>query len=271
MNESEKQFSFTRTAPSTSERAQDQIPMSYYIDSSFDAKFRGINSLHWLPWVGKDYSKAPQGKRLLIVGESHYVPKGEKPEDGYNKETWTREFIGKEGLRLPPWYVGAPTNPLIRNTERTLFDCKDPTDESRERLWRSSAFFNLVQKLLLSREGEHRPGDNEFDEGWGVFFNLIDIIKPDLCLMLGKRSCGRLGYYLANVKTEWLALQDSEFNQKEKTIHLSRNGDKLRLIFIRHPSSYFSWSKWATYVVQNMHEYTAWLRQPERGRKGGGS
>src|SRR5690606_15395175 len=38
--------------------------------TSFDQKLVRIQGLKWLPWIGKDFSKASQ--RLLIIGESHY-------------------------------------------------------------------------------------------------------------------------------------------------------------------------------------------------------
>ena len=79
-------------------------------DDKFDDQFRSIQGLHWLPWIGKDYLKVPPEKKLLIVGESHYVPKGDDPED-YDDDLWTRRLIGNDGK------IGR----FIGNTERIIF------------------------------------------------------------------------------------------------------------------------------------------------------
>lgn len=234
--------------------------MENSIDTIFDKQFQRIPLMHWLPWVGKDYTKTPSGKKLLIVGESHYVPNDENAEDGYNDDTWTRKFISKEGLRQSPLYAGDPINPLIKNTEKTIFNTQNPTDENKQKLWYSSVFFNLIQRLLLSKNKDDRPNDNDFIEGWEVFLSLVDIIKPNICLILGKSSCGRLGYYLSNNDTGWVK-KDSEFYEKDKVITLSKNGDAIKLIFIKHPSSYFSWGKWAKFIDIQMKECTTWLRE----------
>jgi hypothetical protein len=38
----------------------------------YDAAFKNVPGLTWLPWVGQQFSKRPKTQRLLVVGESHY-------------------------------------------------------------------------------------------------------------------------------------------------------------------------------------------------------
>ena len=233
--------------------------MDSYLDKGLDVHFKSIQpQLHWLPWVGKNYLNSPQGKRLLLLGESHYVPDDED-ESGYLKDTWTRDFIRKEGLKQPHWYMGNPINPLIRNTEKAIMNSDIITDDSKIKIWQSVSFYNLVQKLLSSRKGEHRPIDEDFDHGWDVFFKIVDFLKPDTCIVLGKSSCGRLGYHLNNNETGWDRMIP-EFYSKEKIINLSKDGYKLKLIFIKHPSSYFSWKNWAGFLELHLADKIAWTR-----------
>ena len=74
--------------------------MKEFLDTSLDVKFEKIDSLKWLPFIGQNYFH--EKIKTLVVGESHYVPINEEPEF-YNNDTWTRQFILKEGLQIKPW------------------------------------------------------------------------------------------------------------------------------------------------------------------------
>jgi hypothetical protein len=236
--------------------------MESVIDKSFDQQFKFIQPmLHWLPFVGKDYTKSPIGKKLLIVGESHYVPAEEDADDGYSDETWTRKFICKEGLKLPPYYVGNPINPLIKNTEKAIFNTQNPTDENKQKLWHSVVYFNLVQRLLESRNSEDRPNDDDFIKGWKVFSEIIEKLQPNICLVLGKSGWGNLGNYFTNFQSEWSLIVPNE--KTSKIAFLSKNEYQLKLIFIDHPSgSYgFKYEEWAKIIEQEMNDYISWIKE----------
>lgn len=226
------------------------------IDNQFDDQFKKIQSLNWLPWVGKNYTKQPAGKKLLIVGESHYVPLGEDPDDVYSHMDWTRKFVSKEGLKLTSLYTGNAINPLVCNTERAIFNEKCPTDENKKNLWYSVAFYNLIQRLLTSINTEDRPTEKDFLTGWEVFLKVIDILNPNICLVLGKAGFGLLGHYLKNNPTDWSIRV--EIHGQEKIAFLSKNEREIKLIFIRHPSQYFSWTKWAEIINQQVFENNNW-------------
>lgn len=91
--------------------------MNEFIDTTLDDKFLNIESLQWLPFIGKDYFQAKT--KTLIIGESHYVPINEDP-DFYNDITWTRQFILKEGLQIEPWNISKTKNNLVREVEKLL-------------------------------------------------------------------------------------------------------------------------------------------------------
>lgn len=64
------------------------------LGNGFDEKLDSIRTLKWLPYIGKDYKNLATGKKLLIIGESHYLPN--KAEDWYEdvkKRLFTREYL----------------------------------------------------------------------------------------------------------------------------------------------------------------------------------
>src|SRR5690606_37188786 len=118
--------------------------------------------------------------------------------------------------------------------------------DERKNLWNSVSYWNLVQRLLDSRNKTDRPKDVDFDLGWNLFFEIYEILEPKYCLVLGKAPYGRLGNYLNNCQNEWQALS-SELYPNEKIFKLKNKDKSLTLIFINHPSGSpgFDFQKWA--------------------------
>lgn len=195
-----------------------------------------VATLKWLPWIGQYYSRT----KIVVLGESQYEDEDYWQDDNIDA---TRILIGKRfsGSRGKLW----------TNVEKVFLSMDNPTMEQGNYLWESVAYWNLVQRLMPSRKD--RPEYPDFDNGWKVFFGLVDIIKPNTCIVLGKSSCGRLGYYLQNNETTWKRNDYLEFYAPEKIINLSKNGHKLKLIFINHPSGSigFDYKHWAKLIGDN--------------------
>lgn len=217
----------------------------------FDTEIKKIDGLNWLPWIGKDFNQT----KTIILGESHYEDGDEWQKDNY--ET-TRIIIQK---RIDDVH-GKWT--LHNNFEKTILGKDNIGLEERNNIWNSVTYWNLVQRLMDSTNGKSdRPNDNDFDKGWEVFFKLIQVIKPKFCIVLGKASCGRLGYYLNNIETDWVR-NVAEFYNDEKIITLSNKGNNLKLIFINHPSgSYgFDYKYWANLIYKEHPEFRQLLNSP---------
>lgn len=201
-----------------------------------EIQFDKINNLNWYPWIGENYSKT----KLLIVGESHYED-GDEWQLG-NKNT-TKTIITKR--------INGDRGKLHTNIEKTLLNLDNPTKEQGFNFWKSIAYWNLLQRLLDSREQVDRPMDEDFDMGWKVFFELIEILNPKYVIIVGKSGFGRLGNYLNVNETGW-EKNDLDFIQKEKIINLKKGDKALKLIFIKHASSFYSYKKWAD-IIKNEH------------------
>lgn len=203
--------------------------------SALDNELKKVPNLTWLPWIGKYYDKT----KTVVLGESQYED-GDEWQDGNINATRTlieKRFSGSRGK-------------LYTNVEKVLLARDNPRMEDGNYLWKSVAYWNLVQRLMTSIK--ERPNDIDFDKGWNTFFCLVEIIKPTTCIVLGKSSCGRLGYYLNNYETTWKR-NIHEFYNREKIINLSNSGQELKLIFINHPSGSrgFNYQYWAKLINDN--------------------
>lgn len=218
-----------------------------HLFTELDSEIRKVALLKWLPWIGRNYNRT----KAIVLGESQY-------EDGHE---WQEENINATRILIGKRFSGSRGR-IYTNVEKVLLSLDSPTLEQGNYLWESVTYLNLVPRLMSSIK--ERPSSKDFDIGWAVFFSLVDIIKPTTCIVLGKLSCGRLGYYLNNNETNWEG-NTSEFYAKEKIINLSKEGHQLRLIFINHPSGSrgFNYKRWAKLISDSNPNLRQSLTQTE--------
>lgn len=212
-----------------------------HLDTSFDNRFEILEKLNWLPWIGDSF----QSKRVLLVGESHYDDK----EGWLTDRAATRNTVNNQGLNSHiPDFKGRK---IFSGIEKTLLNKNESSFEERNKIWRNVAFFNLVQRLLPSIK--ERPNDKDFDIGWQNFLEVVDIIRPDICVKYGYHGIGRLGYLLHNNQTGWIRDDIKEFDKRPYCLNLTKTNYKLRIIFTHHPSGSrgFNFAKWAEHIREN--------------------
>jgi len=207
------------------------------VQKHHDSKIDKIETLKWYPWIGKNYDTS----KLLVIGESHYED-GDDWQNG-NKDT-TRTIIQK---RLDDNEVGKWT--LHRNVEKVLLDKPEISDGDIQTVWNKVAYWNLVQRLLDSRENSDRPTYNDFTKGWETFFDLEKILMSKYCLVLGKgEAFGSFGNYLHSHQTTWK--KTNEDFMVRKAFDITDGEREIRIVFINHPSGSFGfdYSHWAAIV-----------------------
>ena len=147
---------------------------------------------YMLPFVGDDYD-SPKHKKLLLVGESHYMPEGSTVHHDVNA-----------------WYNG---NPVLTEEEQDWCN----TRGTRE--WKSGRFGKEIDRCLnlVLSTGENgwqqvasynyflRPADNrqsiedlwksyggkDIDREYAIknFIRVLEILKPDLIVFLSSKVC----------------------------------------------------------------------------------
>lgn len=235
--------------------------MKKFIDNQFDKKFSKIKSLKWKPWVGKNYLDKKKPK-LLILGESHYLWEGEDEAfEILNSSRFTRAFIKDCGLYFDSDHKGNANAHIIRNTERVFYNQKDSTDDMKRNLWYSVSYMVNVQRILSSID--ERPIFRDFVNGWKSIFKVIEIIKPDYIISLGVQSSNSLSKATRESDVELLNFEKGNKvgNVYSRKAKIKSGNVEIPIIFIQHPSSYFSWNKWSEYVDKEMSEYVVALKK----------
>ena len=193
-----------------------------------DEQLLRINDLHWLPWIGKNYS-ASQTK-LMVLGESHYLCAGDSPDE-YGID-FTRSFIGMH-------QNGEEGTNVIRNFEKTLLNRDYDEELSKKEMTAISDSFVyqvIIQRILSA--SEERPTADDFKNGWKIIFETMKVLKPKMVISLGVESSN----FLARLEYDGLVVKqekwgDDKINQAyPRYFKIELDGESIDMIFLRHTS-----------------------------------
>ncbi|WP_421947388.1 hypothetical protein [Phaeodactylibacter xiamenensis] len=140
-----------------------------------DIKLSNIDKLKWLPFVGSEYFNNSCDNRLMIIGESHYLSEKDFSSGMDKNLSLTRDIVDWIGIKK-----NYGRTRFFQNLYLALFQ-KDKIDLPR--FWEMISFYNFVQRPMKTRKS--RPSANDFINGWEVFFELVEILKPNKCIFIG--------------------------------------------------------------------------------------
>lgn len=185
--------------------------------------------VHFLPWVGKNYSHGICGRKVLVLGESHYCA---NPED--DTPYITREVIAD--------LLGSGSeHEAYKNTytkfERALAG-KVLDWRGKSELWNSVIFYNFVQTPMSGPRTA--PSVDDFRKSDQAFFEVLEQYHPDCVIAWGKRLYDHLPPSGHQGKT--VLLPDG--TSQETWVYVLSDGKSVGVLPIQHPSSGFSWDFW---------------------------
>lgn len=148
----------------------------------------------FLPWVGSDYEQGfgyaedgsfhYGGKKVLVLGESHYDVRARTEQDlvaGTEYHERTRETIGEilDGS-------GGRWKSTSHKFEHAVVGKRLNGDE-RQEFYRHIAFYNYVQALVYGPR--EKPKWKDFEASLQPFFAVLDALRPDCVIAWGMRLC----------------------------------------------------------------------------------
>lgn len=188
-----------------------------------------MKKLYFNPWIGKNYSDGFLGKRILVLGESHYCANVNDAQ-----QSLTQEIIRD---LLDPNSVHEPYKNTYLKFEHALAGKKLDFTERAE-LWNKIAFYNFIQEPLSGpREA---PNRELFLRGEEPFFEVVNKLSPDVILVWGKRLYENLpqkGEQLPDILME-------DMSSIECWSYTSESGVTALVLPMCHPSAAFSTDYW---------------------------
>lgn len=223
-------------------------------DKQFDSQFDKVANLTHYPWIGSGYASAP--KRVLIIGHSHYTIDGKTKEfcqEEYDRcisdKEYTREIIGCE--------IGSPGSwPFHKYLEKTFLD---EANMNVEAFWNKVASYNFIQKPMKSIHEE--PSHTDFETAWKCFADVVQIIKPDICIFVGlKYDNGMNALDEMGVKYSIQTLNEKISNSSPKRGELQfADGYKLPFYMIHYTSMGYSPQLWHDFLNKEIPEVVSFL------------
>ncbi len=197
------------------------------------------SNIFFQPFVGKDYANGGMfGKRILILGESHYCDE-ECVDCGdcrLHRECMTftqnvlRDYLDANNERQN-WMR------TFLKFERSLVG--EETDQAmRMKIWNSVVFFNYQQ---VAMGGPREAGTSEqYRQADKAFFEVLDKFQPEYVIVWGQRLWNKLP------GERW---QDGEKIHVDGThvstgYYLLSNGKRVKAMAVNHPSVGYSWDYW---------------------------
>ncbi|GHT54243.1 hypothetical protein AGMMS49982_18600 [Bacteroidia bacterium] len=144
-----------------------------------------MKNVLFTPWVGENYAtKGYNGKKILVLGESHYCDDGCKT-CGSEKCTITcsvmeRFLEYKQGKHTFNPKEDRWMNTLTRFTNGVTGNQSDVAD-----FWNSVVFYNFVQKAMKSRKD--KPTKEDFKNSHPAFFEVLEKYQPDIIIVWGNK------------------------------------------------------------------------------------
>lgn len=223
------------------------------MNRNFDKHLEQIEGMKWLPFIGTNYFELPKEKRILIIGESHYMNDNEEDRIKFNNPEATRIF--HEELGVDQSYYRTK---IYQNLYRALFGNDDINGPC---LWQFLSFYNFIQRPMVTKTD--RPNKEDSLLGWNVFFQLLDFLAPSTCLFIGTSSYKFLKETASNIPE--LNISDSHYdmigNCIPRTAEISTSKVTCKLIFIKHTRKYFSPMKWNSFLMAHMNDQILWMTE----------
>lgn len=237
------------------------------VDISHDHAFEKLQALKWWPWVGRDFNNAKH--KTLILGESTYIWEAKNTGENERKaeEARIRERISRnDHLRIlhqnHALNFDRPSK-YVRNIERAIFQSQAPSSADKDKLWASVVYHNLVLRPMPTLKD--RPKETDYKNGWEVMLNLAVLLEIDQCIVYGlewkkikalllileyQKECGELTF-------ERQKTTQKIGSSSPCVITIKTNGRSLKILFIRHPSSFFNWKEWGAVIATEMFPVSA--------------
>ena len=197
------------------------------------------SNIFFQPFVGKDYASGGIfGKRIMILGESHYCDVGceDCGDCTLHRDcmSFTQHVLGDyldENTKRQNWMR------TFLKFERSLVG--EMTDQAmRLKIWNSVVFFNYLQ---VAMGGPREAGTAAQDQQAGkAFFEVLEKYQPEYVILWGQRLWDN---------TPGERWQDGEViaidgRSVATGFYLLNNGKKVKTLAVNHPSVGYSWDYW---------------------------
>ena len=140
-----------------------------------------MSNIKFNPWMGKNYTRSKFGKRMLVLGESHYCANVEEAVPSLTQDIINDLFDSESEFEG------------YKNTYTKFIRALSGTDVSRfdvKPIWDEVMFYNYVQFPIPAARVE--PIFKEFTDSEPAFWEVMEGYRPDVVIVWGHRLYNNL-------------------------------------------------------------------------------
>lgn len=190
-----------------------------------------MSDVFFKPWIGERYKSAEKfGKRVMILGESHYQLKEDVPP----APDWTKRFIGyqMDGTRTRAFWTKIVS----------AFIGHRPTLGEKQDFWRSVAFYNYIQQSV-GNGPRIPPTPAMWTDSEPRFKKVLNQHAPRVLIVLGYRLWSKLP------ELDGTPGKPIDCPAQPQTWRYPlKNGGYCLAYAIKHPSSGFASADWHPHI-----------------------
>ncbi len=197
------------------------------------------------PWVGKDYASGGIfGKRIMILGESHYCDKRANGccDCGTMRDKGCRELTSKVMRQFLNRADNNAEHEGWMNTftkfGNALAGRRLDNGEQKE-LWNSLLFYNYLQVALESPRQAGAGAD--YEHSAKAFFEVLEKYRPEYIIAWGYRLWDK---YMPSERWEWSEPFTANGKKYNMGAYILSDGTRVKAFPVKHPSSGYSWAEW---------------------------
>ena len=194
-----------------------------------------MKKVFFKPWVGENYDYGSIfGKKILVVGESHYCDECEKCNEA-NAYAGCREFTKNVVKQI---IVGEKTrwSGTFRKFAKSLTGERQITDEQ---VWQSIAFYNYLQVAVAKARQAGEFADYAKSED--AFYEVLKDLRPDVMFIWGVTRMYDNMPSKGWEEGEEIVVDGYNVLNGHYTLD---NGHRVRAIWVYHPSTGYSPEWW---------------------------
>lgn len=186
------------------------------------------------------------------MGHSHYAKDGEE----FSQEEYDRNISDKEYTRgIISCAIEKGGWNFHKNLQKTFFYDK----MEGETFWSKIASYNFIQEPMKEVIANASQSCNEI--AWKCFADVVQIIKPDICIFVGKKYCDGMNVLDQKDVTYSVKSFDEKINRTNPMSGELQFKDGYRLPFymIHHTSMLYSPQLWHDFLNKEIPEVVSFL------------
>jgi hypothetical protein len=193
------------------------------------------------PWIGSRYGEAGNrfgGRRVLVVGESHYSG---HHEIGSLAPQMTQDVMQKYRTRVAENWLRTFDNVAWAVSGKSRLDLMKDGKRGEMDVWEDMALYNYVPVVIARSPQSDRPSPEHFRLGREPFEQVLSEHKPDVLIVCGYELFPWL------VHNHHPQHEGNPWHLKGEWIDIPRE-EPIRAVRMKHPSKFFSHKAWGSVI-----------------------